>query len=130
MKMSSLKKVVASISVFAIVFCLVSFVSQQKAWVVPATDAAIKNPVKAETASIDAGKALYTKSCKMCHGATGVGVGKMAEPSNFTTKEFKAQSDGAIFFKINTGLGKMPAYKAKIKEDNDRWNLVNYLRTL
>ena len=130
MKMSSLKKVAAYISVFAIVFCLVSFVSQQKEWVVPATDAAIVNPVKADAASIEAGKALYTKSCKMCHGATGVGVGKMAEPSNFTTKEFKAQTDGAIFYKTNVGFGKMPAYKTKIKEDNDRWNLVNYMRTL
>ena len=63
MKMSSLKKVVANLSVLAIVFCLVSFASQQKEWVVPASDAAIKNPVKAEAASIEAGKVLYTKSC-------------------------------------------------------------------
>ena len=66
----------------------------------------------------------------MCHGETGVGVGSMAKPSNFTSKEFKAQTDGAIFYKINTGFGKMPSYKSKIAADNDKWNLVNYLRTL
>ncbi|MFZ4400575.1 MAG: c-type cytochrome [Bacteroidales bacterium] len=129
MKKSNLKKIVASVSMFAIVICLVSFINVTK-WDVPAADAGIKNPVKADAASIAAGKTEFTKSCKSCHGATGVGVGKMADPSNFTTKEFKAQSDGAIYFKISTGHGKMPAYKSKIKADNDRWNLVNYMRTL
>ena len=127
MKKSNLKKVVASISMFAIVLCLFSFIGINK-WDVPATDAAIKNPVKADAASIAAGKAEYTKTCKMCHGEKG--DSKAGAPSNFTSKDFKAQSDGAIYYKINTGFGKMPKYKAKIKADNDRWNLVNYLRTL
>ncbi len=129
MKNTNLKKMAASISMFAVIICLFSFINVNK-WDAPAADAAVKNPVKADAVSIAAGKAEFTKTCKMCHGATGVGVGKMAEPSNFTSKEFKAQTDGAIFYKINTGLGKMPKYKAKIKADNDRWNLVNYLRTL
>jgi len=125
-----MKKTIISISTLAIFLCLVSFSSFDLGWDVPAVDAAIKNPVKADAASITAGKTEYTKSCKSCHGATGVGVGKMAGTSNFTSKEFKAQSDGAIYFKINTGMGKMPKYKTKIKADNDRWNLVNYMRTL
>ncbi len=125
--MKSLKMFVAIAVVFAVSFSLLSF---EMGWVVPAADAAIKNPVKNTPASVDAGKAEYTKTCKMCHGATGVGVGTMAKPSNFTSKDFKGQTDGAIFYKISTGFGKMPAYKTKIKADNDRWNLVNYLRTL
>ena len=127
MKILNLKNVVASVTVLAVAFCLVSF---EMGWVVPAADAAVKNPVKTSPTSVAAGKAEYTKSCKMCHGATGVGVGAMAKPSNFTSKDFKGQTDGAIFYKISTGFGKMPAYKTKIKADNDRWNLVNYLRTL
>ena len=123
---SNFKAIVASLSMFAIVLCLFSFVN--RGWDVPATDKAIKNPVKADAASIAAGKAEYTKTCKMCHGEKG--DSKAGAPSNFTSKEFKAQSDGAIYYKINTGFGKMPKYKAKIKADNDRWNLVNYLRTL
>jgi cytochrome c5 len=127
MKILNLKNVIASVTVLAVAFCLVSF---EMGWVVPAADAAVKNPVKSTPASISAGKVVYLKTCKMCHGATGVGVGKMADPANFTSKEFKAQTDGAIFYKINVGYQKMPGYKAKIKEDNERWNLVNYLRTL
>ena len=130
MKKINVKNVATSLSMFAIAFFLVSFVSVKMGWVVPASDAAVKNPVKADAVSIAAGKTEYTKTCKMCHGATGVGVGKMAEPSNFTKADFKAQTDGAIYYKINQGLAKMPGYKTKIKADNDRWNLVNYLRTL
>ena len=68
MTKSNLKKVAESISMLALVFCLVSFTSFQKGWDVPATDKAVKNPVKADAASVAAGKASYTKSCKACHG--------------------------------------------------------------
>jgi cytochrome c5 len=127
MKKLNLKNIVASISIMMVAFVLVSF---EMGWVVPAADAAVKNPVKSTPASIAAGKALYVKDCKMCHGEKGVGVGKMAGTANFTLPEFKSQTDGAIYYKINTGFGKMPAYKTKIAADNDRWNLVNFLRTL
>jgi len=127
MKKLNLKNIVASITTLMVAFALVSFVS---GWVVPPEAAAVKNPVKTSPASVAAGKTVYTTNCKMCHGATGVGVGKMAGTSNFTSAEFKGQTDGTIFYKINTGMGKMPSYKTKIAKDNDKWNLVNYLRTL
>ncbi len=126
MKILNLKNVVASVTVLAVAFCLVSF---EMGWVVPAADAAVKNPVKTSPTSVAAGKAEYTKTCKMCHGATGTG-GSMAGTSNFTSKEFKAETDGAIFYKINSGFGKMPSYKTKIADANAKWNLVNYMRTL
>jgi mono/diheme cytochrome c family protein len=125
-----MKKTIISISMLGVFLILVSFSGFNLGWDVPAADASIKNPVKADATSIAAGKAEFEKSCKNCHGATGKGVGKMAGISNFTSKEFKSQSDGAIYFKINTGKGIMPKFKTKIKADNDRWNLVNYIRTL
>lgn len=130
MKKSKLKNTVTNLSLLVVAFFLVSFISIKMGWVVPAADAAIKNPVKTSPTSVAAGKTEYTKTCKMCHGVDGKGVGSMAKPSNFTTPEFKAQTDGAIYYKVNTGFGKMPAYKTKIAADNDRWNLVNYMRTL
>jgi cytochrome c5 len=127
MKKSIFRNVAASVALLAVAFCFMAF---EMGWVVPAADAAVKNPVKSSPTSIAAGKDLYVKTCKMCHGDKGTGVGKMADPANFSSKEFKAETDGAIYYKINTGFGKMPGYKTKIKTDNDRWNLVNYLRTL
>ena len=125
--MKSLKMFVAIAIVVAVSFSLVSF---EMGWVVPAADAAIRNPVTTSAASVAAGKTEYTAKCKMCHGATGVGVGTMAKPSNFTLPAFKAQTDGAIFYKINSGFDKMPSYKTKIADAKTKWNIVNYLRTL
>jgi len=87
------------------------------------------NPVASNATTIAAGKVLYTKSCKMCHGVDGKG-GKMAGESDFTSAAFKALKNGEIYYYTTEGVGKMPAYKNKIKEANDRWSIVNYLRTL
>ncbi|NVO02154.1 MAG: cytochrome c [Bacteroidetes bacterium] len=113
-------------------FSLVCFMSFELigGWNIPPSAAAKKNPVKSDASSKANGKAEYLKSCKMCHGAAGTGNGKMAGGSNLTSKEFKGLSDGAIFYQINTGKGRMPSYKSKITADNSKWNLVNYLRTL
>lgn len=98
-------------------------------WEVPAAEAAKANPVASNPESIASGKALYDKHCKMCHGATGEG-GKMAGNSNLKSPEFKAQTDGAMFYKITTGFGKMPGYKTKIADETDRWHVVNYMKSL
>ena len=94
---------------------------------VPEKYKTMKNPVKSDAASIAAGKVIYDKQCKMCHGVDGK---KIKGKSDLTSKEFKAQTDGEIYFYTVEGIGKMPAYKNKIKEENDRWNVVNYMRSL
>ena len=104
-------------------------------WKVPDTDQKVKNPVKAEKASIDAGAALYGKHCKSCHGKAGEGDGPKAaelksELADFSAAKFQGQSDGALFYKILKGRDEMPSFSKKITEDNDVWSLVNYLRTL
>ena len=40
-----------------------------------------------------------------------------------------AESDGALFWKITTGKASMPSFETEISE-RDRWNVINYLRTL
>jgi mono/diheme cytochrome c family protein len=40
-----------------------------------------------------------------------------------------AESDGSLFWKITTGKKPMPAYGKRLSE-TDRWNLINYVRTL
>ena len=120
----------------AIVLGLVAFTYPATGeWKVPDADQKVKNPVKAEKASIDAGAALYGKHCKSCHGKTGEGDGPKAselktELTDFSGAKFQGQSDGAMFYKILKGRDEMPSFAKKITEDNDVWNLVNYVRTL
>ncbi|MCF6180773.1 cytochrome c [Lutibacter sp.] len=116
-------------------FAFYSFtVLQEKEWKVPAKYETMKNPIAPKTdAAI--GKSLYLKHCKSCHGKEGFGDGPKAEDfdadlGDFSTEEFQAQSDGALFYKTTTGRDDMPEFKKKMPNDEDRWLIVNYLRTL
>lgn len=107
---------------------------QQEEWKAPARAAKRKNPISASEKSIAAGKAAYAQQCLSCHGAAGKGDGPAAK--DLTTKVLDLASphalidtDGAVFWKITEGRTPMPAYEKLLGED-DRWNVVNYLRVL
>jgi mono/diheme cytochrome c family protein len=104
-------------------------------WNIPAKFKTTKNPVAVSKESVADGKDLFAKHCKSCHGPKGLGDGPKAATldvscSDFSTKKFQALTDGEIFFQISEGKGKMPAFKKTIAEDNGRWAIVNYIRTL
>jgi len=107
---------------------------QQKPWPVPDNYKNMKNPVAADATSIAEGKSLYATHCKSCHGAKGLGDGNKAaqlktEPGNFSTDEFHTQSDGALYYKTTEGRDDMPNFKKKIPDDDERWAIVNFMRT-
>lgn len=114
---------------------LYSFTSVfQDEWVVPEKYVNMKNPTdpKADRAI---GKALYDKHCKSCHGKEGYGDGpKAAEMTgdlgDFSSADFQAQTDGELFYKTSFGRDDMPEYTKKMPDDEDRWLIVNYMRTL
>ena len=108
-------------------------VPQTSTWTVPESANSKTNPVKADKNSIAAGKTLWTKHCASCHGKSGLGDGPKAaqldtNSGDFTSAAFQKQTDGALFYKTDEGKGDMPAFKKKIPDDEDVWNLVNYMR--
>jgi len=103
-------------------------------WVVPAKYQTMKNPTDPKV-DLAIGKSLYSKHCKSCHGSEGYGDGTKANDmkgdlGDFSTKTFQAQSDGALFYKASFGRDDMPAFNKKMPLDEDRWLVVNYMRTL
>ena len=52
------------------------------------------------------------------------------DPRNFSQAAVQKDSDGAFFYKISEGRDDMPSFKKKITDDEDIWNIVNYMRTL
>jgi len=126
-------KILAIIGVLT--FTLHSFTSLvQEEWKVPAKYETMENPVDAAT-DIAISKSLYTKHCKSCHGAEGYGDGPKGEDldgdlGDFSSEEFQAQSDGALFYKTTIGRDDMPEFTKKMPNDKDRWLIVNYMRTL
>ncbi|MDO9594422.1 MAG: cytochrome c [Lutibacter sp.] len=103
-------------------------------WVVPSKYQTMKNPTDPKV-DLAIGKSLYGKHCKSCHGNEGYGDGTKAKEmkgdlGDFSSKKFQAQTDGALFYKTTFGRDDMPAYNKKIPSDEDRWLIVNYMRTL
>ena len=106
----------------------------QDEWVVPEKYQNMKNPTD-PTVDLNIGKSLYAKHCQSCHGKEGYGDGKKANEvkgdlGDFSTEEFQSQSDGALFYKTTFGRDDMPEYTKKMPDDEDRWLIVNYMRTL
>ena len=107
----------------------------QDDWVVPEKYKKMANPVKSDATSIAEGKALWAKHCTSCHGKLGKGDGTKAaqlktDPGDFTKAGFQSQPDGSLFYKTLEGREDMPSFKKKIPDQNDVWNVVNFMRTL
>lgn len=88
-----------------------------------------------DEASLARGAELYAIHCQMCHGTTGEGNGPIApflanRPANFTTEVVQSKSDGSFFLAISNGIdGRMPALNENLTV-SERWDVVNFLRTL
>lgn len=109
-------------------------------WELPADADKTPNPVQATAESVAKGKELYLErmkgNCVFCHGETGSGneanLGKLRrKPADLTNKErMTAMTDGEIFWKVSKGInGIMPAGERRMNEE-ERWHVVNYVRTL
>jgi mono/diheme cytochrome c family protein len=105
------------------------------AWVIPAKYKAMKNPSKGDAASANVGKMLYAKHCKSCHGGLGLGDGPKASSmktkiGSFKDAKFQAQTDGDIYYQTYVGRDEMTPFDKKVAEEEDRWAIVNFVRTL
>jgi mono/diheme cytochrome c family protein len=129
-----------SLSVIAAVALCLSGVSRAEdpaasvKWMAPTSHTQKTNPVAANPASIDAGRKIYMQRCAKCHGQTGHGDGPDAlelklHPAHFTDSSIHDESDGALYWKITVGRKGMPDFGKRLPP-NDRWNVINFLRTL
>jgi mono/diheme cytochrome c family protein len=119
---------------FTGIFLMSLLAEAQTPWVAPESANAVKNPFANNADAVKKGKKLYTQLCSICHGDKGKGDGMAGaalkpSPANFTSEKIQAESDGALFWKMTEGRAPMAAYKDILKED-ERWQLVTYIRTL
>lgn len=116
---------ILSILIFA---CSFSAFSQAKPWEVSVDQASKKNPLEILPKNLALGRNIFNRACVACHGGKADGKGLIESPSLIDEK-FQKQSDGAVFYKVNTGRDKMPPFSAMMKED-EIWSVINYLRVL
>jgi mono/diheme cytochrome c family protein len=103
-------------------------------WVAPKVADNVKNPMSGNNSTIAETKKLYITNCSPCHGDKGRGDGPAAQglnpkPADHTSVKVQSETDGAIFWKLSEGRNPMPGYK-KIFSEDQRWELVNYIRTM
>ena len=120
-----------SIGILAFTFPL----KVQDDWVVPDKYKTMKNPFAGKADPDGTGKNLFKTHCASCHGKEGHGDGTKAAQleeglRDFTTKDVQSQTDGPLYFKAIIGRKEMPNFEKKITSEEDRWMLINYLRTL
>jgi mono/diheme cytochrome c family protein len=106
----------------------------QGEWKAPADAKGAKNPLAGNAGAAAEGKKLAETNCASCHGPGGKGNGPAAaalpppKPADWTSAKVASETDGELFWKISNGRGAMPPWKHL--PDNQRWQLVNYIRSL
>jgi putative copper resistance protein D len=85
--------------------------------------------------SIRLGRDLFAAHCAVCHGEAGRGDGPAAagllqRPADLTESHTADHTPGDIFWWVTHGLGlAMPAFGDQLSSE-ERWHLVNFVRTL
>ncbi len=94
---------------------------------------ALRNPVPITRDSVEKGRRLFEIYCALCHGPGGKGMGPVATkfipPPDLTLPLFQQRTDGFIYGTIRNGGAVMPPYGEALSPI-ERWDLVNYLRSL
>lgn len=93
----------------------------------------ILTPQSLIAADAEAGKAIFTKKCKTCHGAEGQGNAGMAKVLKVTIKHLgdptvQDNSDEEIKKAILEGFGKMKPVKGVAGADAE--NVIAFVRTI
>lgn len=92
------------------------------------------NPIPADEVSLQRGELLYGFHCQPCHGENGHGDGPLAAffdrtPENLTGPQITAEFDGSVYLTIVLSFGEMPSLAENLTP-RERWDVVNYVRTL
>jgi len=95
---------------------------------------AIANPIAPDSTSVRCGRIQFQINCAVCHGPLGLGNGPVVKYGMFppaigaAANPAAGYTDGYLFGVIRNGKGLMPPYNRI--EEPDRWDIVNYLRSL
>lgn len=103
----------------------------QSDWMVSEDKQNDKSPIPFSSESVKAGKVLYNINCKSCHGdpTKDNALPLVPKPTDLGLQTFlDKDTDGSIFHKITEGKATMPQFGSIISEE-DRWNLVHYIRS-
>ena len=129
-----LNSIMSLLTAISFSLLLIAFTMPQEKWLVPDDYKNMENEYAGEDED-GIGEELYMQHCKSCHGKEGYGDGTKAkeletEMRDLTSEEVQEQNDGELFYKSFIGRDEMPNFEKKVRDDEDRWMVINYLRTI
>jgi putative copper resistance protein D len=96
----------------------------------------LRPTVPYQALSIANGLRLYQEHCAVCHGLAGYGDGPAAaaltpRPADLTAKHTAHHTVGDLFWWLSYGIkgSAMPGFAERLSEE-ERWDVINFLRTL
>jgi len=112
--------------------------SNPNGWTIPPNAEAEKNPFAGDPKAVAAGKELFMKNCKRCHGPGGLGDGPDADPDSAqdmdltVAKRAARNPDGVVFYKMWNGRKKpkMPSVRDEGLTKDQAWQIVSFVQTL
>ncbi|HOZ29802.1 MAG TPA: c-type cytochrome [Bacteroidales bacterium] len=101
-------------------------------WQVPANYKTMKNKVAVSKTSLAEGKELFDMACASCHGTTGKAkIAKGIDLFDLSSADFHAKfTDGEIYYQSFVGRNPWHNFTKAVPDETDRWNVVNYIRSL
>ncbi len=113
-----------------ILFAAVALRGASGEWMekVPATDHALKSPVRSKAVATEEGRGVFQSHCVLCHGAAARGT--HLAPALISHRVQKDATEGDLHWLLVNGnkAHGMPAW-AKLG-DHQLWELVAYLKSL
>ena len=95
----------------------------------------VKNPTVDLDSSINRGKDMFVKNCAKCHGLNGNGYGVVAHGFATWPRQLwvwhnaDSAADTYLYWILENGKGDMPPW-GLILSENERWDLINYIKTI
>jgi mono/diheme cytochrome c family protein len=128
------------VALFASALVLMSFsLPQDKEygpkWDIPDKYQKMENPYKEDKGLERVGKGLYMKHCRSCHGNTAAGDGAKSRMMSvkihdLSSEDVQSHNDGELYYMSIIGREDMPNFEGKIPDKEDRWAIVNYIRSI
>ncbi len=96
----------------------------------------VRTPIPYQAISIASGARLYQQTCTVCHGEAGYGDGPVlrgvaSTRTDLTAPHTALHTAGDLFWWLTHGIPGtlMPGFQGDLT-DQDRWDLINFLRAL
>ncbi len=118
-------------SVVGLIFLfLVPAISFAQTWEVPADKKAKLADFNFDEETVKAGSQIYQVNCKSCHGDPGKNnVTKLVPlPPDPVSPQMQKDTDGEIYYKIQTGKGPMPGFSNALTS-SEIWQVIAYIRS-